>query len=813
MPTVPYPVSRVDRAAVPGVRVSVDTPSGAFGVGSALDLSGPTKLLASIVDAHRQEAEETQVIAADNQLHDLKASIQRDTVQAFRGINALGAKDSAKAAWEKGVAEIQQGIKGGDHIQAIVARRAATHFGDLVSNVESHADSEYRQAQTREFATAVDNRTANAVQDFADPARRQFAIDDGKSIITLYAKRAGWSPDETRHRLEEFASATHSSIIERMVNEHQDIPARQYLQEHRTELSGHDLAAAERLTGEASVLGEAQRQSDRITSTSPTLTLALADAAKLENPRVREDTERRIRQHFNDVATADREAKAQAFTQASAIVEKTGSFDAVPLKVRMAMSPEQNSALAHRVEQIRHPKEPGDPDTYFHLLNLASLSPESRTQFLKENLTPAGYPNLSSSERQKLMTLQRQLSVRSEGATETHQSREMLREAEAEQQRTDHLTEAELRKTDPAASEVLRAENFRKRQAKYHGTHAPGTASAPVVPAGPSAAKPLAGLLTPAPVILNPTSQMLQDAAKSPAYAEYLRNMHVDLPTAPTVPEAKRAPAPAAAAPAAPVVRPPSAPVRMAPAVVTAQPPVQAPAPSAAQLPTAQLAPVSITAPANAHPEAAVPTARLAPITVTEPRTPAKPAVATPAASAKPAPGVPYEKSGHMVVDTPRKDSAGHVPTHRLDQPTNRRADETWTQYEDRVLTEKSKPADSNVRSDLKVLDPDVQRAAALLITAAKKDGVTLEPRETVRTQSRQEHLFRQGRAGSGAVVTWTLTSDHTPGRAIDFHENKKAVKWLKANAEKFGFTTLGDMDPGHVSMPTPGVASTVASK
>lgn len=625
MPIVPQPQSRVERAPLPGVRVSPSTPSGAFGVGSALDLSGPTNLAAQIADEHRKEAEDTQLVAGDNQLHELKSSIQQAALLKYRGIDALGASQAVRADWEQGVSEIATTIKGSDHVKQAFARRAATHWGDLLSTVDSHAATEYKNAQTREFGAAIDNRISNAVTDYADPGKRQTAIDEGRTLITVFGKQSGWTPDETRHRLEEFASDAHSSVIEKMVNEHQDIPALAYLNEHRGEMTGGDLAKANRLTGEASVLGESQRSADAILAgrfapgmlaagnidltnrprvknpdgsistvrsfsteidgkevllptvsdrgtnlteaqaiaqyektrkhlgifkdaasatayaqqlhqqqadllagnapTHPELADALALAATIENPRVRDATEHRVRQGFADRAAADRQQQMQSFHDASAIVEKTGSFDAIPLKMRMAMTPEENSALQRRVDQIRHPKETGDPETYFHLLNLASLSPGSRAQFAKENLTPAGYPNLSSSERQKLMTIQRQISERSAGVTEPRQSREMLREAEAEQQRTDHLTEAELRKTDPVAAETLRAKNFAARQAKFHGAHAPAASAAA---AGPSAAHPLAGLLAPAQ---KPTRAMLDDVAKKgPGYAKYLRDMGYDVP-------------------------------------------------------------------------------------------------------------------------------------------------------------------------------------------------------------------------------------------------------------------------------------------
>jgi hypothetical protein len=521
MPVVPGP--RVATAPLRGGKFSPGAPSAAFGVQATPDLSAPTALASQMYQQERQEAEDTQLVSLDNQLHELKGSVEQDTLEKFKGIGALGAKDAASEAWNEKVSALAGGIKS-DRVRGAFERRAATHYGDLLSTVESHAHTEYKAAQIREFASAVDNRTNDAAKYYADPDKRDQAIADGKMLIGVFAQHSGWSPDETRHRLEEFASATHASVIEAMVNEHQDVPALAYLTAHRGELQGKDLAMAERLTGEASVLGEGQRQADRITATAPTLTVGLEQAAKLDNPRVREATEHRVRQHFADVAAADRAQKQQAFATASAILERTnGNFDAIPLRLREAMDPQDNIALQHRSDQIRHPKEPGDPETYFHLLNLASLSPESRQQFLKEDIL--SYKGLSTTERQKLMTIQREYSVRAEGVTEHHQSREMLREAEAEEQRTNHLQEAALRATDPAAAEALRAENFRKRQAKYHGAHPPAAPAAKPPEAVPN---PTASLLTPA---MKPTPAMLQDVAtKGPGYAKYLRDMGYAVP-------------------------------------------------------------------------------------------------------------------------------------------------------------------------------------------------------------------------------------------------------------------------------------------
>lgn len=166
------------------------------------------------------------------------------------------------------------------------------------------------------------------------------------------------------------------------------------------------------------------------------------------------------------------------------------------------------------------------------------------------------------------------------------------------------------------------------------------------------------------------------------------------------------------------------------------------------------------------------------------------------------APPGSYEKSGHRVIDTSGRTADGRVPTHRLDQPTNRLPDESFEDYEKRVLARTTWSPDTAAIRDMGALEPDVQDPAQRLLADANRAGVRLGVAETRRRQERQEMIFQKGRSRPGPVATWTLTSDHTPGRAVDFTGDQKAYAWLQENAPKYGFKVMGAMDPGHVAMP-----------
>lgn len=164
-----------------------------------------------------------------------------------------------------------------------------------------------------------------------------------------------------------------------------------------------------------------------------------------------------------------------------------------------------------------------------------------------------------------------------------------------------------------------------------------------------------------------------------------------------------------------------------------------------------------------------------------------------------------YLKDGHPVYDTPNQTSDGHVPTHRLDAPSGRMPGESWEQYEARVISTPDSvfPAEArSVNRDTMALQPRTKEAIDQLLGAAREAGFNFAISETFRPQVRQEWLFKEGRSPErgGSPVTWTLTSAHTSGNAVDLvSRNPAAYKWLWENAGRFGLETLGPMDPGHV--------------
>ena len=172
---------------------------------------------------------------------------------------------------------------------------------------------------------------------------------------------------------------------------------------------------------------------------------------------------------------------------------------------------------------------------------------------------------------------------------------------------------------------------------------------------------------------------------------------------------------------------------------------------------------------------------------------------------------VKVSQTGYKIYDTGRVWKDGKTSTHNVNAPSGRKDNETWEQYEDRVL---ATPVTHYVKAltfktDLSLLDNDVQSSAKDLLSEARKAGVNIVVHETYRPQERQELLFKLGRSLPGHIVTWTLTSNHLSRRAIDFRsksvgkENiKRDYVWLQEHAPELGFLVMGMSDAGHVFLP-----------
>lgn len=562
MPTVPYgSQQRVTPDPLPNARLNPST-QGAFAprpVGP--DLSGVTQVATQQMRIEQrirmEEKLKADQIATTHAYSALTTGTNDilhgpDGVLNRQGQDAFTADQDAYDRYGKHVADIRETL-GNDDQKAIFDKMVLNEWSAVDNQVQSHIARQRKVYDAQGTDALVTAKRNEAIQSSSNPEIVDASIAVQQAAIADHLKRNGAPPEEIKNATAQAASTTRLGVLETLLNSEKDLMAAAYFDKYRGEFVGKDLQQAERLTQAGSIRGESQRQADAIVKRAPTLSDAITAAQSIEEPRVRDETEQRIRRHFADVAADQRQERQQAFEQAGAILEKTGDFDKIPLATRMKLTPEENGALQRREDQIRHPKTRTDWETYNSLMNMTAISDVTREQFAHTNLMQYR-DKLGDTEFKQLLNIQRSMGTKgakpddaalkravTRAETDAHFYRRKAeaaaisgdKEAQATYER--YATEADL--------EVVRANDaLHGRDLHIDVTGTPTTpAQSATPPSGNIDLRTPAGA-SPTTAKTPPTPQMLEDIArKGPRYAQYLRSMGIDAPL--TVPQ-PAAPAP-----------------------------------------------------------------------------------------------------------------------------------------------------------------------------------------------------------------------------------------------------------------------------
>lgn len=561
MPVVPTTNGlSVGPRPLPQIRTSQED----FGGGQAAerpDFSGLGQAALNIYQAEKQKADQVATLDAGSKLSALETSLLYGENGALsqRGKNAFSQPEAVRTAWEKGIADIGGGLTNNEQ-RASFNQMVASHWTSVQSQVQRHVANERQQYDDQAISSYVGNEHARALAAFDNPNVVEQSIGNQVAAIKDHSARNGLPSETTKELTDKATSQTRLGVLTQFLDNGQDLNASKYLDAHRNDFVGPDLLQAERLTEAGSVRGEGQRQADQITDKAANLGDALKQVGQIQDVRIRDEADQRVRRFYADQATTQRQQRDQAFQSASSIIEQTGGdYDKVPIAQRMLLSPDENEQLQRRADELRHPKRYTDPDTYHNLMNMAGL-PGSRDQFLRTNLM-SYRDKLSDADYEKLTNLQLsgRLSIEKKDET-TQQKADAQKSADDITGRTKSLEDglAEVQKiTDPKLRDATetrvrrfftdanrkaamqRADSVRKAKA---AKDAQGRATLDSIlghPTTPSKA-PGGPLTKPGgapPIPLKPTAmgpsvpQEWVDHAltNDPEYADYLEHMGVNL--------------------------------------------------------------------------------------------------------------------------------------------------------------------------------------------------------------------------------------------------------------------------------------------
>ncbi len=265
MPQVPtYNSPEVAQAPLPSPRVSDQAPLEAFGGGQSLDrvaqaAHGLTQAGFDIYDQEKQKADQVAVLDAHNKAQSLAQDLAYNPQHGFMtksGKDALGSTDYVDAKWKDGISNITQGLN--NDAQKI----SFGHLSGSIYNALNEQVQEHIVAQTKVYDKEVtDSSIANAQHSVSlNPSQKNsnVQIQTQKAALTLYAQRNGWPPEQLKEQIDNAASDTHVTAINRLLDDKKPFQALAYYNTNKGQILGKEYDRITKQIDEETLVAKAQ---------------------------------------------------------------------------------------------------------------------------------------------------------------------------------------------------------------------------------------------------------------------------------------------------------------------------------------------------------------------------------------------------------------------------------------------------------------------------------------------------------------------------------------------------------------------------
>jgi len=400
---------RVQQAGIPGVRVNNDAPLESFGGGA-----GNAEVFKSIGNVGLEASkvyEEEKKKADDSATTEYYAKLAQKKQQLFwdpksgvmtqKGSNSFTAPETYGKQFDDYADELEKSLSGTQIAMAkkIRMKEKLEFDGQILHHVSQESDK-YQDETVKSGIMAARN---DAILNYNNPG----AVDDKIRLQeSIYHQTATGKPAAlVEVEMKDIRSKTHFAVIDRMLDNGSDIQAKQYFEKVKDQLTGPDVDTVEKNLKAGTLAGESQRTSDQIFNSSRTMEDALTKALAIQDPKLRDETERRVKDRFAMKQLAIKNQEEQNSKSAGNIIDQTGNTDNIPRSVWNTFSVSDKSSLEAYAKHKREGTQPvTDWNQYYNLKTMAS-SPEMRSEYQRINLMKYR-SNLADAEFKELVNAQ-----------------------------------------------------------------------------------------------------------------------------------------------------------------------------------------------------------------------------------------------------------------------------------------------------------------------------------------------------------------------------------------------------------------------
>jgi len=413
-PVVPTIKSQVTTAPVQRARQSADAPLEAFGgmsadnynrQNAAVNALGNTvsKILedeiAKADDARTKEAYANLVTAKNDLFWGEKGAVNR------KGASAVSVTEEYGTEFKKTADKIREGLSNDYQRRTFdqMYQKEDTEFHGLLLRHSNSENQAYQKSVTEGVVATTRN---DAVLNYATPGKVDESINTQSAALASYLAQQGVAKDQIDAEVAKATSETYTAVIGRMLSLGEDKRASEYFNEVKAKIgSGDALTRLEKALEEGTIRGESQRQTQAIVGKSKDMSQAIAEARKIDDPKLQDEVVRRVKDEYALRENAQRQGQEQLFEGVMAGIETNPSKDSIPPQTWLAMTPQQRVAAETRIRQVREGIQPVTDWTKYYDVKSLAMQQDTRDQFIKMDLNELR-PKMADVEFKELVSMQ-----------------------------------------------------------------------------------------------------------------------------------------------------------------------------------------------------------------------------------------------------------------------------------------------------------------------------------------------------------------------------------------------------------------------
>lgn len=410
MPKVPvYEGNQVRQNVAPDARIDANTSVDNY----TSPIQGALNKAPEVFRAYEEQKKKADQIAiyeADAKLSKLETDLLYDKnngVLNLKGKTSFEAPKIVSEGYNSGAKSIEEGLTNDE--QRIAFQKLQLERGVSIDRaVQKHVGNEIVKYDNDTTINFIKNEQDAAISAYNDPARVALSIQRQDQAIRSYAQRNGLSEEEALQKAGEVKSKTHAQVINRMLSNDEDQVAEAYYSAVKDDIKGEDLNQVEKMIETGSLRGKSQRFVDDVTSRNLSEVDALAEARKIQDPKLRDATYERVRMEYNVRDAAEKQQIEDWHISALNFIDAGNGKDVTKVAGWDKMTVGQRNSLQEYAQKKSEGKDIQTNYQTFYDLKIMASTPELQDKFVKMNLMEKRN-DLNNSDFKAMVTLQSDL--------------------------------------------------------------------------------------------------------------------------------------------------------------------------------------------------------------------------------------------------------------------------------------------------------------------------------------------------------------------------------------------------------------------